>query len=102
MKKGMIRTYVRNIFSKHKLKVLFSNFRVLLIFLGVGLTAITVVAVVLLSCQKKNQVVNEMELTNLISEDQTIEEWHQDKGRGKKIVSRRRENKILHFLALHI
>ena len=63
-----------------------SNFRVLLIFLGVGLTAITVVAVVLLTCQKKNQVVTEMELTNLTAEDQTIEEWHQDEGRGKKIA----------------
>ena len=77
---------VRTIFSKHKLKVLFSNFRVLLIFLGVGLTAITIVAVVLLSCQKKNQVVSEMQLTNLIAEDQTIEEWHQDEERGKKIA----------------
>ena len=79
-------TYVRNIFFKHKLKVLFSNFRTLLIFLGVGLTAISVVAVVVLTCQKKNQVVTEMELTNLIAEDQTIEEWHQDEGRGKKIA----------------
>ena len=77
---------VRTIFSKHKLKVLFSNFRTLLIFLGVGLTAITVVAVVLLTCQKKNQVVTEMELTNLMAEDQTIEEWHQDERRGKKIA----------------
>ena len=78
---------MRNIiFFKHKFKVLFSNFRVLLIFLGVGLTAITVVAVVLLTCQKKNQVVTEMELTNLMAEDQTIEEWHQDERRGKKIA----------------
>ena len=70
----------------NRFKVLFSNFRVLLTFLGVGLTAITVVAVVLLTCQKKNQVVTEMELTNLTAEDQTIEEWHQDEGRGKKIA----------------
>ena len=76
---------MKNVF-KHKLKVLFSNFRTLLIFLGVGLTAITVVAVVLLTCQKKNQVVTEMELTNLIAEDQTIEEFHQDEERGKKIA----------------
>ena len=73
-------------FFKHKFKVLFSIFRVLLIFLGVGLTAITVVAVVLLTCQKKNQVITEMELTNLTAEDQTIEEWHRDEERGEKIA----------------
>ena len=27
-----------------------------------------------------------MELTNLMAEDQTIEEWHQDDERGKKIA----------------
>ena len=78
---------MRNIiFLRRKLKLLFSNFRYLLIFLGVGLTAITIVAVVLLTCQKKNQVITEMELTNLTAEDQTIEEWHRDEGRGKKIA----------------
>ena len=58
----------------------------LLYILASGFGLISLAAILLQCCHRKNRSVDEIELANLIPADQPFEEWHEKEDRGKEVA----------------